>query len=199
MSVGRMIERVEDEAGYAAGRHLSNLLQGMSTQQASLLRPSSLPRPRKAGNIGIRVMIAYDDGLYQASATADDLGPLPRAGEFSEFTDLFRDACKKGFEARAEAARWFYSDHRNFDPLLFGGLEIVDERGRRDLDLDSEACLLVLDGPPGCQGMQLHGRLETVVSGDHRYEFLLQARKLLEGDLSSPERPVAYLFRARRN
>jgi hypothetical protein len=192
-----MIERVEEEEGYVAGRHLSNLLEGMSIRQASLLRPSSSSRPRTVGNIGVRALIAYDDGLYQASATADDLGPLPRAGEFGEFTEMFRDACKKGFEARAEAARWFYSDHRNFDPLLFGGLEIVDERGRRDLDIDSEACLLVLDGPSGCPGIQLHGRLETVGPGDHRYEFLLQASKLIAGDGGTPERPVAYLFRTR--
>jgi hypothetical protein len=197
MSAGRTIERVEDEAG-GSGDRVFDFLTGMSIQRMGQLRSLSASCPRLQSNSGVRVMIAYDDGLYQASATADDLGPLPRAGAVAEFTDLFRDACKKGDpEARAEAARWFYADPRNYDPALLGGLEIVDERGRRDLDLDSKACLLILDGPPGCQGLQLPGRIETVGPGNHRYEFLLQAREVVGGEPA--ERPVAFLFRVDRS
>lgn len=129
-----------------------------------------------------RVMIAYDDRLYQACAVVHDIGPLPQEEELVQFTDLFRDAGRSADqEVRDQAARWFLSHHRNFDPYALGALDVIDERGCPCSPSPSWARLIFLSGPPGCAGLQVECFMEPLRRGSDRHEFLVHTRQLMRG------------------
>ncbi len=117
------------------------------------------------------------DSFLPSDTVSVSMGPLPRQDVIGEFTDLFRDACKrKDSEVMAESALWFYSNPRNFDPAAVGGL--VPSVGRAG-ERAAHGSLVLMGGPPELRGRQVEGTIEILGPGDEQYEFLLQAWRLL--------------------
>ena len=184
----------------AAGREPAlppQLIRWMSMDRPTVTRifrgERSSDRARCPGSIP--VMLPDSFPILPEDAVSVSMGPLPREEVIGEFTDLFRDACRrKDPEVMAESALWFYSNPRNFDPAAVGGL--VPSGGRVG-EKAARGSLVLMGGPPELRGRQVDGTIEVLAPGDEQYEFLLQAWRLLvnrgTGPASGPER--ACLFR----
>ena len=160
----------------------SQLIRWLSVDRATMGRAfrGNRPSDRSMRPGSVQVMLPSSplvpDSLFTAS-----MGPLPREDIIGEFTDLFRDACRrKDPEVRSESALWFYSDPRNFDQSSIGGIvpSAVSPRTSRV----SAGSLVILGGPPEIQGLQVFGTIEVLGPGDEVYEFLLQAERLFMKD-----------------
>jgi hypothetical protein len=186
----------------AAGREPalpSQLIRWMSVDQGTMTRifrgERSSDRSRCPGSVP--VMLSAVAPLLPADTVSVSMGPLPREDLIGEFTDLFRDAClRKDPEVMSESALWFYSNPRNFDPAVIGGL--VPSGGNGGPPGPLRGSLVLMGGPPELRGGQVDGTIEVLWPGDDAYEFLLQAWKLFMSRGSDPagsELGKACLFR----
>jgi hypothetical protein len=181
---------IESAAG-REGRLPAQLIRCLSVDRptiARMIKGSSLDRGRGPG-----VPMMLPSSLLPADTVSVSMGPLPRADILGEFTDLFRDACRrKDPEVMAESALWFYSNPRNFDPAAVGGLVPV----RPSPEKVSRCSVVITGGPPELRGRQVDGTFEVLGPGDDAYEFLAQAWKMFVGRGDVNEAPgSACLFR----
>jgi hypothetical protein len=172
----------------------AQLMRWMSMDRRTVTRffRGERPSDRARCPSGIPVMFPGSLSILPEGTISVSMGPLPREEVIEEFTDLFRDACRrKDPEVMAESALWFYSDPRNFDPAAVGGLLISGGRAGEK----ARGPLILMGGPPELQGRQLDGTIEIMGPGDEAYEFLLQAWRLLVDRGAGPGPERACLFR----
>ncbi|GEM_PF-7061070 len=173
----------------AAGREPAlppQLIRWMSMDRTTVTRifrgERSSDRARCSGSVP--VMLPDSLPILPEGTVSMNMGPLPREDVIGEFTDLFRDACRrKDPEVMAESALWFYSNPRNFDTAAMGGL-VPSGGGVRERAV--RGSLAIMGGPPELRGRQVDGTIEVLGPGDEQYEFLLQAWRLLVDKGCSP-------------
>ncbi|MBI0582764.1 MAG: hypothetical protein ISF22_00905 [Methanomassiliicoccus sp.] len=173
----------------------ASLLERLVSGRAAIFGALRSSAPRAPGAYPSHLPAVVTRGTVNTSVAG--MGPLPRGEEITEYTDLFRDACRRGDpEVKGEAALWFYSDTRHFDPAVLGGLMPLDDEERSGVPFGGS--IVLIDGPSGHRGRRVYGLVETVDEGDQRYEFLLSAWTLLASghdDITRERFPRAWLFR----
>lgn len=172
-------------AGNASG-HIRTLppqlIRWLSVDRATMGRAFRGNRPSDlAMRPGSVQVMLPSSPLIPESVVTVSMGPLPREDVIEEFTDLFRDACRrKDPEVKSESALWFYSDPRNFDQSSIGGL--VPPATSPGTRRTATGSLVIVGGPPEIQGRQVGGTIEVLGPGDEAYEFLVQAERLFVRD-----------------
>jgi hypothetical protein len=200
-----------------------HLLRWLATSRIKFLEDMKAGRPMRYFSAHLPVMATWREGEeFPVNLTVKGIGLIPKKDILIDYIDLFEATLA---EARAmpwieslfrriEIIERLYSDVENFDPELFGGLEIFEGTAFKNMRDNSMASLLYMgvsfdpedvktvspQRPVAMQyiSFQVNGKVEILGKDNIYYKYLLAARKLFEFDkfhLYQPDYPYGYLIR----
>jgi hypothetical protein len=153
----------------------------------------------------IAVLATTDSSTFRVNLASRGMGVLPKEASLERFSALFEGSARdtasiapeESIRRRAMDAQQFYSDPKNFDERLLGGLEIFEGRSEKNIQDYPFASLLFSAPPPHFTSYQLNGVIEFVDKENPHYRFLRSARELFARDafhVLQYDYPKGYIF-----
>lgn len=202
----------------------AQFLEWLVSARMRFLNDMKEGKPLKYFSAHLPVMATWREGEpFPVNMTVKGIGLLPKKESLEYYTDVFEGVLagvrtmpwNESMHKRVEAVTKLYGDMENFDPTMFGGLEIFEGRAFENLRENPYASLLYVGmtynppSPPlekGGRGgfetiqyisFQVNGKVEILQKDSPYYRFLLASRRLFEFDkfhLYQPDYPFGYLI-----